>query len=356
MTKSGIALAITLASLAAPAQSLAGKGDVYVADGDAAVIWKFAASGGEAVELASGPPLGAPVGMALGRHGSLLVASQLHDDEILRIDRSSGAQSTVVSKVFPHDVALGADRMLYATAYLGRLLSINPRTRDVEVVSSHPAISGASGLALTRTGAAYVADWDSSTIQAIDIRDGSLGHALSDPLLENPDGLALSPDERFLYAAGSDNIVRFNVRTGAAIEIAALANPNPAAMSLFPDGSLLVSRGDFFTPGGILNRVGPLGSPIEVFSADSELVSPHDIVIEPKRCNGRFPTLVGTTDRDKLKGSKYADVISTLGGHDRVKAGKGKDIVCGGKGKDKLRGGKGKDKLKGGPGKDVARQ
>jgi sugar lactone lactonase YvrE len=336
--------------IALPPASLARKGDVYVADGDAPVIWKFARDGGEAAELASGGLLGAPVGMALDRDGTLLVASQLHDDEILRVDRHTGAISSVVSKVFPFDVAPGADGMLYVTS-LGRLLRVDPRTRNVEQVSADPAISGATGLALTRAGTAYVADSDTSTIQAIDLRDGSLGRALSDPLLDGPAGLALSADERFLYAAGSgsDNIVRFNTRTGDANEVVALGDAQ--AVSLFPDASFLVSESDLI-PHAILSRVGPSGTPVEVFSDDSELDFPHESVIEPKRCRGRFPTVVGTTGRDKLKGSRFADVISTLGGNDKVNAGNGKDIVCGGKGKDKLKGGKGKDKLKGGPGKD----
>jgi hemolysin type calcium-binding protein len=70
------------------------------------------------------------------------------------------------------------------------------------------------------------------------------------------------------------------------------------------------------------------------------------------RCRGVTVNRVGTTGRDKLKGTKKKDGILGLGGNDVLKGKKGKDGLCGGRGKDKLKGGPGKDKLDGGPGKD----
>ena len=61
---------------------------------------------------------------------------------------------------------------------------------------------------------------------------------------------------------------------------------------------------------------------------------------------------VGTSGKDKLKGTKKKDGMLGLGGNDKLKGKKGKDGLCGGRGKDKLIGGPGKDKLNGGPGKD----
>jgi predicted outer membrane repeat protein len=83
---------------------------------------------------------------------------------------------------------------------------------------------------------------------------------------------------------------------------------------------------------------------------------------------------IGTSGKDKIKGTKGADGILGLGGKDTLKGLAGKDGLCGGKGKDKLRGGagndtllgqggadnlaggKGKDKLKGGAGNDKQKQ
>ena len=70
------------------------------------------------------------------------------------------------------------------------------------------------------------------------------------------------------------------------------------------------------------------------------------------RCAGRRATIVGTPGRDRLRGTRRADVIVALRGNDRVAAGAGRDIVCGGAGDDHLIGGRGRDRLLGGPGRD----
>ena len=71
-----------------------------------------------------------------------------------------------------------------------------------------------------------------------------------------------------------------------------------------------------------------------------------------EKCRGKEATILGTTAKDKLKGTKKKDVISAGGGRDTVKGLAGNDLVCGGKGPDKLIGGPGKDTLLGEKGKD----
>jgi uncharacterized delta-60 repeat protein len=72
----------------------------------------------------------------------------------------------------------------------------------------------------------------------------------------------------------------------------------------------------------------------------------------PPRCGGKRATVVGTAGRDRLRGTRRADVIVGLGGNDSITGLGGNDIVCGGSGKDKLSGGDGKDRLDGGSGDD----
>ena len=92
------------------------------------------------------------------------------------------------------------------------------------------------------------------------------------------------------------------------------------------------------------------------------------------RCGGRVATIVGTPGRDRLRGTRRADVIVGLGGRDLIRGRGGRDIICGrkgndrlfggrgndlligGKGRDKLFGGPGRDRLKGGRGRDLERQ
>ena len=63
-------------------------------------------------------------------------------------------------------------------------------------------------------------------------------------------------------------------------------------------------------------------------------------------------TIVGTNKKNRLRGTRRADVIVGLGGNDTISGLNGNDIVCGGKGDDKVSGGSGKDKLYGDSGKD----
>jgi outer membrane protein assembly factor BamB len=67
----------------------------------------------------------------------------------------------------------------------------------------------------------------------------------------------------------------------------------------------------------------------------------------PVRCKGRPATMIGTARKDKLKGSRFADVIVGLKGNDSLSGGKGNDLLCGGKGRDICSGGKGRDRAKG---------
>jgi Ca2+-binding RTX toxin-like protein len=70
-------------------------------------------------------------------------------------------------------------------------------------------------------------------------------------------------------------------------------------------------------------------------------------------CDGKKATLIGSSGKDAIKGTKKRDVIDTLGGSDTVSGGGGNDVLCGSGGKDTLRGGSGKDQLDGGKGKDL---
>jgi uncharacterized delta-60 repeat protein len=70
------------------------------------------------------------------------------------------------------------------------------------------------------------------------------------------------------------------------------------------------------------------------------------------RCLGKKATVVGTNGKNKLKGTKRADVIVALGGNDTISSLGGNDVVCGGNGNDKISTGSGNDKVSGGNGKD----
>jgi RTX calcium-binding nonapeptide repeat (4 copies) len=74
-----------------------------------------------------------------------------------------------------------------------------------------------------------------------------------------------------------------------------------------------------------------------------------------KRCGGRVATVLGTSGRDVLRGSRGPDVIVTGAGRDLVRGGRGADRICTGAGRDAISGGRGRDTLVGGPGADRIR-
>lgn len=71
------------------------------------------------------------------------------------------------------------------------------------------------------------------------------------------------------------------------------------------------------------------------------------------RCAGKPATIIGTPGRDRLKGTRKADVIVGLGGDDVIAGLGGDDIICGGPGADALTGGAGADRLLGQGGADA---
>lgn len=77
-------------------------------------------------------------------------------------------------------------------------------------------------------------------------------------------------------------------------------------------------------------------------------------VAKPK-CGGIRVDLLGSTGKDKRKGTKREDGIAGLAGKDKLLGRQGDDGLCGGRGKDRLMGGPGDDKLVGGAGKDTCR-
>jgi Ca2+-binding RTX toxin-like protein len=71
------------------------------------------------------------------------------------------------------------------------------------------------------------------------------------------------------------------------------------------------------------------------------------------RCLGKRATIVGTSKRNRLRGTRRADVIVALGGNDIVDGRGGNDRICAGSGNDRVKGGDGNDRVDGGSGNDL---
>jgi RTX calcium-binding nonapeptide repeat (4 copies) len=86
---------------------------------------------------------------------------------------------------------------------------------------------------------------------------------------------------------------------------------------------------------------------------DSDTSSCNPPSVPPAQCDGKQPTIFGTTGNDVLRGTNKKDVIAALSGDDQVRGRNAKDMICGGEGNDFLKGGNGKDALHGEDGTDT---
>jgi DNA-binding beta-propeller fold protein YncE len=122
--------------------------------------------------------------------------------------------------------------------------------------------------------------------------------------------MILNPDESSLIMAdiGSGAIVRISTANASVSKLASVADPHGVA--LLPSTELLATNNS----ANSIDRVPPSGSPVSSFSADPSFNFPDDLVVEPSKCGGQLPTVVGTTGNDVLRGSPFADIISGLEG------------------------------------------
>ena len=292
----------------------------------------------------------------------------------------------------------------------------------------------AYGLALQADGKIVVAgySWTSTSIRPLVARFGSTGTPDSSfgpegwRKLDNVGivyGVAVQPDGRIVAAGeagdrddagvyrlginglpdkgfGDDGVVRLD--TGD--------SETAKALSLQPDGKILVGGYTDAGDDGVVWRVNAAGTPDRGFGEDGALVvagagleevrgiapqADGKVVFTGTKegkdpdallyrllgdsrteqpgggqggpapatvtCGGKRATIVGTRRRDVIRGTRRRDVIAALGGNDVVRglagddvvcAGAGNDLVIGGAGRDRLLGGAGRDRLVGGPGRD----
>jgi len=132
----------------------------------------------------------------------------------------------------------------------------------------------------------------------------------------------------------------------------------PKGLARGASGSLFVAdRGYDNTnnPDGKVLRLNGANGAQAQLAFGGQLVDPTDVVEDPPRCFAQPATIVGSPGKDKLRGTRFGDVIVGLKGKDTIKGRGGKDLICGGPGPDNLVGGGKKDRCNGQGGEDVSK-
>jgi Ca2+-binding RTX toxin-like protein len=345
----GVALLVASPAAAKP-------GDLIVGASFEAGVVRVDPATGTITTISDDADFSAPSGTTFAPNGDLFVAD--YNVGVLRIPKGSSAATeiagfpTVEQAVFVH---YHPDGFLYQPDFLADdtpVFRISTSGSVTPFVDDEPLLPAPFGVEVGHSGALYVSDLGGRIVE-IDPKT----RAVSTVATVGVDlyGLGLTPKGRLLVAdQDDDRIVEVNPKTGAQRTLADDLPSAPYEAAEAPNGKLYVI-------GDEITEINPkTGSRRLVANQSGE-----GLEIEPPKCKGKLATIVGSTKKDKLKGSKFADVIHTLGGKDRVNAKRGKDIVCGGKGKDKLKGGGGRDKLfgqggrdklDGGAGRDIERQ
>jgi hypothetical protein len=338
--------------------------------------------------------------------GDVIASFNDPPDSIARINPRSGAIQVISTGDHLKDpwqvTVTPRGRILVADYVDHSILSINPRTGTQSVVSTDGGFQPV-GVGLAASGKLIVSDWGADEILSINPGSGARDPISSGGSLDQPAELAVAPSGRiFVATEGSTapGLYAINPRTGAQTTFAAAGGTSPLsapyAVALTAAGRVLFADYDAFEPGGqgaifsIARAGGPLhtissgqlfGDPLglarsfqgPLFVAEQDnpdsngeiikvnprngkqtslalaapdLSAPGSVAVVPPRCFGRFATIVGSPKKDRLKGTRFADVIAGAGGKDTIKGLRGKDRICGGKGRDTLIGGPGKDKTR----------
>jgi hypothetical protein len=200
---------------------------------------------------------------------------------------------------------------------------------------------------------------------SIALSTGAQSTILSGGDLIAPYGVALTAQGRVLLAdynalpPGELGAIFLFPRTGGRLEIVANGGlfQDPIAVARSFRGPIIVAEQDNPGDNGQVISVNPRTHAQRTLAlAGATFQSPGGVAVVPPRCFGRFATIVGSPGADRLKGTRFPDVIAGAGGRDRLSGLGGRDRICGGKGRDRLSGGAGRDRLKGGPGRDSTRQ
>jgi Ca2+-binding RTX toxin-like protein len=346
-------VALALLAPAAPAKP----GDLIVGVNDKVIRVK---PSGKVSTISSDADFDGTAGTTFDAAGDLFAADYSAfsgDGAVFRIELPGGATSALVQEEtqMPQPVFLDfhPNGFLYVADFQSEhLLQIDPGGNEAVPIADGVDIFGIVALPDGRLM--------TSTLDGEFLLFGPDGGA-PDPLTVSGQipgdvyGLGVDARGRILFGEqGEGDVFRLTIGTGWITRLATgggLLGDGAYQAVEMANGKIAVAAGEK----GIV-VVNPKTGGKSRLTRPGKIEFAEGISIEPPKCAGRLANIVGTNKRDKLKGSKFPDVIAGLGGDDEIKGLGGDDRLCGNGGDDLLVGGPGDDRLNGGPGHDRERQ
>ncbi|MEZ5364211.1 MAG: thrombospondin type 3 repeat-containing protein [Bryobacterales bacterium] len=218
-------------------------GNVLVGNGQANALLRIDRATGAQTTVASGAPLDRPIGIGVGRNGDIFAADN-NSRAVMRIDPVTGAITTITTLGIPKGLEVDPAGQLLVSEP-GRIVRIDPDTGSIQEVSSGGQFNAVFDLEVAADGTIFAADELAFDVQGgvfkVDPVTGGQTRIASGGYLPGgtrPSGLALVPTPRIYVsntASGSVSVI--NGQTNA-VE-ATIPVPGAGALVLSPTASHL---------------------------------------------------------------------------------------------------------------------
>ena len=271
----GLVIVLSLACVSAVGQMPLKRGDILIADSNAAIL-QFDPRSGKFGVLASGWPLVQPFGITMDAQGNILV-TDTGSRAVIRINPVTGTKEVVATVPgLPFGLAANDSGDIFV-ANAEAVLRVKSDTGEVSVV----AAGGVPlGVALAPDGNIFVADAQSCVVK-VDVNSGARSLISQGQSLRQPAGLAVGANGNLLIVDSvAACVVEVNPLNGAQQVVSQGENfRTPVCAVTEKSGSVLVSDPDCFDLSGGIIRVNADGSQTCLMQSQGNYLNPRGCFI-----------------------------------------------------------------------------
>jgi hypothetical protein len=272
----GLVVMLSLAGVSATAQMPLKRGDILIADSNAAIL-HFDPRSGKLGVLASGWPLVQPFGITVNAEGHILV-TDTGTRAVIRINPKTGTKEIVATVPgLPFGLAVNDSGDIFV-ANAEAVLRIKGDTGGLSVV----AAGGVPlGVALASDGNIFVADAQACVVK-VDVNNGARTLISRGQSLFQPVGITLDANGNLLIVdSAAACVIEVNALNGEQKVVSQGENlKTPVCAMMGKSGSILVSDPDCFNLSGGIIRVNPAdGSQTSLMQSRGDYLNPRGFFI-----------------------------------------------------------------------------